>query len=277
MLHMNFILEKIVHVDYNLSYRLYAGGKKKLFVFHGYGQTTEIFDSLIASVLPDYTVVAIDLFFHGNSEIVQQSSNYISIKEWNRLLDEILTKHSIQRFSLLSFSIGSRFVFATMQNYSKHIDRIALVAPDGFGNNFWFRMATSNVVCRYVFKLTLRYPPLIIYPAIVFNFVGVIHTSTLNFIQKSLKFKKDRERIYNTWVYFRKLKMHSKEFAHAIDTSSIQVLFVTGSKDDLVARHTIKKISDRVEARYMELPFAHGKMVQAIHSDAVIEFLVADR
>lgn len=274
---MTYHPESILLNQHKLSYRVYSGGEKYLFVFHGYGQTPDIFETLIPTILTDYTVVAIELFFHGNSEVLEKNKNYISIAEWNELFGAILKRHEIYTFSMLSFSIGSRFIFAVLHAYSNQVERLALIAPDGFGNTFWFRLATSNVLCRWVFKCVLTYPLFIIYFVRFFDFIGVINGATSNFIQKSLQSKKERERIYNTWVYFRKLNIQSKKIIHAINTNAIKVFFATGSKDDLVAQRTIKDVSDRVGAQYMDLPFAHTKMAQAIHSDVLRAFLVADR
>jgi len=269
--------ESILTKHYKLSYKVYPGGEKYLFLFHGYGQSTDIFESFIPTVLSHYTVIAIDLFFHGDSEVLQKNKNFISIGELNQLFGEILQRYSVHTFSMLSFSIGSRFIFAIFHTYSNQIDRIALIAPDGFGNTFWFRMATSNVLCRAVFKLALTFPFLITYPARFFNGIGIINDATSNFIQKSLQSKKERERIFNTWVYFRKLKMHSAAFVNKIKAASIQLFFATGSKDELVAHHTIQKISIQLHAPYIELPFAHAKMVQAISLEELRIFLIADR
>lgn len=269
---MSYKPESILIKNHKLSYRVYSGGNDYLFVFHGYGQSADIFETFIHTVIADYTVIAIELFFHGNSEVLQQKKTFISIEEWNELFGEILKQHAIEKFSILSFSIGSRFVFATLYAYASRIDRLALIAPDGFGNTFWFRLATSNVLCRLVFKLVLNYPFLIIYPARFLHVAGIIHGATSNFIQKSLQSPIERKRIYNTWVYFRKLNMHASTFVHTITVTSINVLFVTGKNDDLVAQDAIKKISDQLESQYIEFPFAHAKMVQAINSEAVLKF-----
>jgi len=274
---MEFNPEIIVTETHKLSYRYYNGGKKVLFLFHGFGQTADIFETFIPAILTEYTVITIDLFFHGNSEVLQHQTNFISIEEWNQLFEKILEKHSIHTFSLFSFSIGSRFVFAVLQKYQTRIQRIALIAPDGFGNNFWFRIATSNALCRLVFETVLTYPSLIIYPAKIFNFLKITHSATANFIQRSLQAPTERERIFNTWIYFRKLQITSKKFIQHIQFHSIPLLFAVGSSDELVAHKAIKKISNELKAVYIELPLPHSKMVQAIHLKAVNEFLITNR
>ncbi len=274
---MEFSPENIIDQEFKLSYRYYSGGERFLFLFHGYGQTTDIFQTFIESVKPYFTVIAIDLFFHGASEMIQHHKDYISIAAWNGLFEKILKKHSINTFSLLSFSIGSRFVFSVMETFQSRIERIVLIAPDGFGNNFWFRISTSNVVCRGVFKLVLTYPALIRWPGKLLQLLGMINAYTYRFIQKSLQLKSERERIYNTWVYFRKLKITSPDFERIIQQSLIPLLFVTGEADELVAGTEIKKISNRLHAPHIELPLAHAKMIQALELDAVKQFLITDR
>lgn len=274
---MEFNSEIISTETYKLSYRYYSGGEKFLFLFHGFGQTSDIFHAFVTTIITNYTVIAVDLFFHGNSEVLQTDNNFISIENWDQLFEKILQKHSIRIFSFLSFSIGSRFVFAALQKYPDRIQRITLIAPDGFGNNFWFRLATSNVLCRAMFKVVLEFPLPILFLGKVFHVFGIIHGTTYRFIKKSLLVKEERDRIYKTWTYFRKLNITQKDFEHVIHTHAIKILFATSEKDELVAHSTIKKISAHVHAEHIELPLAHAKMIQAINVNAVNQFLIADR
>jgi pimeloyl-ACP methyl ester carboxylesterase len=274
---MEFSPENIVEQEFKLSYRYYSGGERFLFLFHGYGQSADIFQAFIGSVKRDFTVIAVDLFFHGLSEVTQQRSDFISIATWNSIFVKILKKHSIDTFSLISFSIGSRFIFSLLQTFQSRIERIVLIAPDGFGNNFLFRLSTSNALCRYIFKCVLRNPALILLPGKLLKLLGIINAYTYRFIEKSLQLKSERERIYNTWVYFRKLKIASPDFERIIQESLIQLLFVTGATDELVAGSEIKRISKRLHMQHIELPLSHAKMIQALELDAVRKFLIADR
>lgn len=275
---MNHTTERIVTDERTLSYRYYKGANKQLLVvFHGFGQTNVVFESFIDSVLPYYSVVAIDLFFHGESIAEVNKIDHLSIKSWNELFDKILVKHQINRFSLLSYSMGSRFVVTLLNVYASRINKIVLIAPDGFGNNFWFNVATSTKITRRVFDYTMKYPNWIRVAVNMLGAVGLFNSITKRFIERNLESESHRKKIYVSWVYFRKLVIAKKDFVELIRKYEINLISFCGKSDQLVAKKTIKLLCDQTLARYVELDLAHHKMITALERSELIDFLISDR
>jgi pimeloyl-ACP methyl ester carboxylesterase len=261
-----------------LSYRYYKGGKNEtLFLFHGFGQTNMLFESFIPSVLPNFSIVAVDLFFHGESTVETNSVDYISIDRWNSLFDQILLKHQVNRFSLLSYSMGSRFVVTVLNEYATRINNIVLIAPDGFGNNFLFNVATSAKLTRSVFRFTMEHPFWIQVVVRILGATGIFNSITKRFIDRNLESAEHRKRIYASWTHFRKLTVGRNDFVKLILGNQIKLMCFCGKEDQLVAKRTIEHICSETAARYVELDLAHHKMVQALENSVLIDFLISDR
>jgi|GEM_PF-3577931 pimeloyl-ACP methyl ester carboxylesterase len=271
-----YINDTIILDQYQLSYKFYKGGKRYLFLFHGFGQTSDVFDSFVPSVLSEYTVISIDLFFHGKSFIHSTSKNFISINTWNAIFDEFLKKYSIRNFSMLSFSIGARFIVSLFQQKRNMMDRIVLIAPDGFGNTFWFSVATATPVSRFIFRYSLANPASIRFFINLFCYFRFIDSVTKKFLEKNISTDEQRKKIYNTWVYLRKLKLPPIDFIKQINSSRALIMCLVGKEDQLVAGQKINDICVQTDGLYIELDYTHGKMLQAIDRPEVKTFLISN-
>ncbi len=269
--------KEIVTESYKLSYKLYSGGERYLFLFHGFGQSSSVFETFISYVSSEFTVISIDLFFHGKSIILDEKENVISFETWNAIFDKLLKRYSISRFSMLSFSIGARFIISVFQDKKSAVDSIVLIAPDGFGNNIWFTIATSTIITRSVFKWSLSNPAIIRFLTGTFNFLGITDSVTKRFIEKNIETTEQRTKIYNTWVYFRMLKMPAKQFIEELNSSDVKLMCLVGMNDELVAKENIRKICMKTDSIFIELDYPHYKMIQATELIRVREFLISNR
>jgi pimeloyl-ACP methyl ester carboxylesterase len=270
--------ERIVHDELILSYRYYQSEHSEvIFLFHGFGQTKGLFETFVPSILPYYSVIAIDLFFHGESTVNDNSIDAISINRWNALFNQIVEKHVINRFSLLSFSMGSRFLVALLHAYATRINKIVLIAPDGFGNNFWFSVAASNKLTRSVFQFTMEQPSCLQLMVHIFGAIGIFNSITKRFIDRNLKSGEHRKKIYASWIYFRKLIISKDDFVRLICKNEIELMCFCGKEDQLVSKKSVEQICNQTSAHYLELDLAHHKLIQALENRALIEFFISDR
>lgn len=275
---MDYTTEQLTEGGFTLSYRYYSGNKKEtLFLFHGFAQSNAVFDSFAVSLLNDYSVISVDLFFHGESTVEAEEIGPVSIQRWNVLFDRILIKHQIDHFSLLSYSMGSRFVVTLLHAYASRITQIVFIAPDGFGNNFWFRVATSTAVTRFIFKSTMQNPAWIKVLVRMFGAVKIFNSITIRFIERNLESPEHRKNIYRSWVYFRKLTIPSKEFIICMRIYNIRFMCFCGSNDQLVAKDSLKIVCEQTGGCYMEADLAHHKMLYVLEMPELNRFLISDR
>jgi len=177
----------------------------------------------------------------------------------------------------LSYSMGSRFVVALLNTYAARINKIVLIAPDGFGNNFWFNVATSTQVTRFVFRYTMQHPLWIQVMVHMLGAIGIFNSVTKRFIERNLESSELRKKIYASWVYFRKLAIRKEEFVVLIRKNKINLMCFCGKEDQLVAKKAMKLLCKQTEAYYVEFDLAHHKMVQTLEKPELLAFLISDR
>jgi pimeloyl-ACP methyl ester carboxylesterase len=266
---------EVIHVDgISVSYTYYKGGASFLFLFHGFGQTADIYTAFIPQVCSQYSVIAFDLFTSLKNNKTYEP--VISIPQWNALIEQLREKYSIEKFSILSFSMGTRFTVSMLELQALRIQRMVLIAPDGFGNTVWFRIATATYLSRKIFKAVMKHPETIKRIAKGMHKAGLLNQITYRFIERNLENKFLTEKIYQTWVYVRKLRMPPEAFISLINRHGIKLLFVLGKQDQLVAAGKIRSIAMQTHAQLLELELAHHKLTQTIDGGEVKRFLISD-
>ena len=269
----------LIHINNRkLSYYFYDNNcSETLFLFHGFGQSSGVFQPYMVSFSPYYNIIIVDLFFHGQSIVDPNTKDHISIADWNRLFQTIVEKHSVQSFSCVAYSIGARFVNTLLQKYASQIKRIVFIAPDGFGNTLWFQIATATIFSRYLFKYVMKHPYSILLIMKALSFFNLYNPQTMRFIERNLEFSNHREKIYNTWTYFRTLKIAQKDFVQIIKQFNISFMCVCGSQDEMVAQDALKEICAVTSSEFIIIDLSHKKMYEAIQLQSVQDFLIFNR
>jgi pimeloyl-ACP methyl ester carboxylesterase len=268
-----------IHIDNcKLSYYFYDNNcSDTLFLFHGFGQSSEVFQPYFVLFAPYYNIIVVDLFFHGESIINSTTKDHISITDWNHMFQAIVKKHSIQFFSCIAYSIGARFVNTLLQKYASQIKRIVFIAPDGFGNTVWFRIATATIISRFLFKYTMKHPSGILLIMKALSFLNFYNPQTIRFIERNLEFADHRQKIYNTWTYFRTLKIAQGDFVQIINQFNISFMCLCGSQDEMVAQDALKEICAVTSSEFITIDLPHKKMYEVIQFQSVQDFLIFNR
>jgi pimeloyl-ACP methyl ester carboxylesterase len=105
----------ITHNNSTIHYRKFGDGPKLLFCFHGYGREADTFSILERRLGSLFTIVAIDIPFHGRTEWKEElifKPKYL--QQFLLQIRRSLNKENI-KFSLLGFSIGGRLALYLTQ------------------------------------------------------------------------------------------------------------------------------------------------------------------
>ncbi|GAB4036475.1 alpha/beta fold hydrolase [Spirosoma jeollabukense] len=232
-----------------LAYRKQGTGASMLLAFHGFGQSSlayKPFNSLAGS---QFTVFAIDLFFHGNSQYV--SCNLLTKTDWQRLIGAFLQAHDIHHFSLVGFSLGGRFALATVEAFADRLDQLILIAPDGITRNGWYRLATNSGVGRRLFRYLLRHLPMLTTIGHTLTQLSLLNRTVMRFAEMSLGTSEQRDLVYQSWTQFRLIHPDLKTISKLLNTYPVRVRFFTGAFDRLVPGTYISPLTKQL--RHYEL------------------------
>ena len=249
-------------VDGNiLAYRKIGSGPATLIAFHGFGQTHEVFMSLKHVLTSQFTIFAVDLFFHGDSHYTKNSP--LTKSDWYRLLTAFLEVHGIIRFSLMGFSLGGRFALTTAEAFAERLDQLFLIAPDGITQNFWYRVATKSALGRGLFQYVLHHFPILIQAGHGLVNVGLLDQTLMRFAEIALGVSKQREQAYQSWTQFRQIQPNLVTLATLINNQPIRVHFFVGSFDRIVpGSYVFPLIKKLRQYELMNLEARHNQLIE---------------
>lgn len=228
-----------------LFYTKLGNGKDVLLLFHGFGQDNTAFTPLARSLSHRYTCYIFDLYFHGKSKWAHNEQP-LEKKEWRVILQRFLHENQIDSFSLLGYSMGGKFVLATLEAFADKVNKVFLLAPDGVKTNFWYRLATYPVVLRRLFRSMIDHPHRFISISKTLHRMGIIDKSILRFAEHQMNTTEKRERVYYSWVVFRKLRFNITSLATLVNQHAIPVTIIVGKYDKVITPVSMNKFVTRL-------------------------------
>lgn len=212
-------------------------GEKILFCFHGFGEDSRTFSHLVPSLGSLYTIITIDLPFHGSTQwnegLTMLPNDLIAI------LDAIISEPGIvhkyrQRYSLLGFSLGGRIAMHLAQLQPHRAEQLVLLAPDGLVMNFWYWLGTQTRLGNTLFAYTMRKPGWFFSLATTAGRLGLVNKSVLRFVHLYIDDKQARMDLYHRWTTLRKFKPSISTLSQLVQQHNIKVRFLFGRHDRII-------------------------------------------
>lgn len=221
----------------SVFYRKFGTGSKKLFCFHGYGESGETFNFLEPIVGTGFTLIAFDLPFHGQTQWNEGLNLTIDdlIEIINRFVDES------EMFCLLGYSMGGRLALHLLETIPQKINQVFLIAPDGLHKNFWYYFSTQTLAGNKLFAYTMRYPAWFLMVIKFSRSIGLVNKNIFGFAFQFLDNATNRMLLYQRWTAFRKIKPNLSYLKKSIRQNNVQVKMLFGKYDKIIlAQHGLK-------------------------------------
>jgi pimeloyl-ACP methyl ester carboxylesterase len=237
-----------------------------MLLFHGFGQDHHAFDSWIR-VNNEYTLYSFDLFFHGQSSWTSQEA--LEKTDWSGILILFLQRENIIEFEIAGFSMGGKFALATLEAFPEKVRKIILLAPDGVRTSFWYRLATYSIATRALFKSMVLHPHRFYNATKILRNLGLVDKGLLRFAESQMATEEKRNRVYYSWVYFRKLSFSLSSMALLLNEYQIALTMIVGKYDRVIRPNSMEGFLAKVNSKQFEV-------VEAGHNDLIrktIEYL----
>jgi pimeloyl-ACP methyl ester carboxylesterase len=214
-----------------IHYSVFGTGKKILFCFHGYGENGNSFELLKPLLEKDFTMVCIDLPFHGKTE---WNEGLLFIP--NQLIEimSLIKELNHQAINLLGYSMGGKASLQLLQLIPAQIERVVLIAPDGLHNNFWHWFSTQTFIGNKLFKFSIHHPSGIFFLMKLADKLRLINKSILKIAHYYMDDKNERELLYKRWITMRKFKPVLSSVKSNIKKHKIPVQFLFGKYDSII-------------------------------------------
>lgn len=262
---MSKAYNEITFGDAILHYSKFGSGDKVLLCFHGFGLSLDDFYPIEETLKNEYTFYNFDLFFHGKS-FWPREERLLDKRTWKEIINYFLNKEDIHSsFSLLGFSMGGKFALATLEAFSKRIDKIILMAPDGIKTSFWYSFATYPGWTRNLFKAFIDRPKLYYSLIKYFHFFRVLDKGILRFAQSQMRTKVQREQVYFSWVVFRELKFDMEKIAQIINKNKILLELFLGKHDKIITEKNMQRLLKKLDKFELHvLNSGHSNLIHAV-------------
>ncbi|HVM87476.1 MAG TPA: alpha/beta hydrolase [Puia sp.] len=257
-----------------INYCKAGNGQKLLFCFHGYSQSSQAFSFIEKKIANDFTLIAIDLPFHGKT-VWNEGLNFTK-DDLLEILVKIRQDQSLnqKKIYLLGFSMGGRVSLSLLQEIPEQIEKIILVAPDGMKENFWYWLATHNQCGNKFFKHTMEKPHIMFRFLRIGNKMGVVNQSIYKFINYYIFDKQVRSELYRRWTTMRHFRPDIRKIKSIIKEKKILVGLLYGKHDRVIRYERARKFIQGIESccQLKIIPAGHLLLTHE-NTDTIISLL----
>lgn len=226
----------------NQFHYLYSGNQPNAWiVFHGFAQNSESFLPVFEEAKKQYSIISIDLPFHGSTRF---NDDYLSIEILEELIDGLVTKHRLKSISLFGFSIGGKLVLSYLQKPRPLLDKVVLAAADGFYMDPYFYISTQNVLGKRLFQYFVKRPNQLITVSKMLYRSGVISKSKWKFADANLRANQQLELVGKVWPAVKDIRIDTNKVIEAILESQTKVLIFVGLFDKIVKPKAAKEFAE---------------------------------
>ncbi|MEX6690343.1 alpha/beta hydrolase [Danxiaibacter flavus] len=213
-----------------ISYYTWGTGDRKLICFHGYGENALSF-GLLAPHLPDCQVVAIDMPFHGETK--WEESGDLLPETLMHIVQQICGNKQ-ERISLMGYSMGGRVCMQLVQLSPDLVDRLVLLAPDGFHRNPWYNVATQTIIGNRLFRFSMEHPAPLFTLMKMMSTAGLLQPAVNKIAHYYLDKEEERMLLYRRWTLMRRFKVASALLRKQVATNKIKVRMLFGKYDKII-------------------------------------------
>jgi len=269
MLQSSFITYK----NSSIHYCLYGSGQKLLFCFHGYGEDAESFACLEEKLGSDYTLIAIDMPFHGET-IWKEGLNFepLELVEIIRqITGKLFNQSTNQLINLLGYSMGGRIALHLLQLIPGVITRAVLVAPDGLHKSLWYSFSTQTYIGNKVFKHAMYKPARLFWLLKQGERFKLAHPSIIKVAHYYLDDAEERIKLYERWTTMRRFKPNPGLLKKIIARYNIPVRFLFGKHDGIIVSGRSDILRDDARNVQVHVIEAGHRLMQQKYSDEIVK------
>ena len=216
--------------SYNSSfnYLKFGSGEKLLIALAGYANEADLFLKIAPALLEEFTVVALDLPWHGQTEI---KSDDFDKEDFIAVLRKIIDSFpEMTAVEFMGYSYGGRLSLGVLSEFN--ISRLWLIAADGLearrGYNF-FPVAVRRLLSRL-----MRQPKWFLKILNFLHKLRIVPKYTHRFMTHHLGNEENKNRLLGTWIFTADFVSNQKKTLLTLQKKQIPVLIIYGRQDKII-------------------------------------------
>ncbi|MFN8153517.1 MAG: alpha/beta hydrolase [Bacteroidia bacterium] len=221
--------------EFTLPYIEFGSGPELLLAFHGFGRTSRDFLPFESLLGKQYTLIAFDFFYHGPHGLEPEDRlPPFTGAQLARMIEKLLWEKKKVRCSIIGYSQGGRIALGQVHHLPHRIHELFIIAPDGLRNNKVRDFVGRTWIGHLLGRLFVQFPVLITATLQILKIAGKLNTKQVNFYLHQTREKRDRYRIFHTWIMLCKYNVHRDLIRHYIFKRPIRLDMVMGKYDAII-------------------------------------------
>ncbi|RWZ86639.1 MAG: alpha/beta fold hydrolase [Hydrotalea sp. AMD] len=228
---MAVLQEKLPFRNSYVQYYRIGNGPTLIIALHGYGEDGRSFSFLENKLCTNYTIIAIDLPFHGGT-VWREGFHFTATDLW-QIITTIANGYT-QPLIILGYSMGGRMALQLLQYFPEQIQKTILIAPDGLHHNKWHYLSTQTRVGNRLFKWAMQHPKPLFVCMEASCKIGLFNKSVFNFAHFYLDDANARKLLYERWTTLRKFQPNHKILKQNIRKYYVPIHLIFGQFDRVI-------------------------------------------
>lgn len=217
----------------------FGEGPKLLIALHGFGDRARMFAVLEEALGKNYTVVALDWPFHGQTE---WSKETFTKEDLLGIIRQILAEHRRERFCLMGFSFGGRLAQALLPEFAGQLDKLYLFSPDGVKTRgMTMAVHTPMWVRRLLFNI-LKKPDWFINLVQAGRKIGVVPPLIQHFLANNLNRPERLQRTFGCWFALDSFYLRRRNIRAVLEKTGLATDVYIGLHDRFLHQKVLKKL-----------------------------------
>jgi pimeloyl-ACP methyl ester carboxylesterase len=249
----------------------FGHGPRLLVALHGFGDRARMFAVLEDALNELYTVVALDLPFHGQTTWNDQT---FSKEDLVSIIRQVMQREGKDRLSMMAFSFGGRITLALLPEFEPHLDKLYLLSPDGINTQGMSLAVRIPMPVRRGLYKALERPDWFLKIVSTGRKMGVVPPLINHFLASNLTRPERFRRTFGCWLalnsfYLRRRKIKALWKAHNLP---IDIYF--GNNDEMIRLKTLRAMTEGLpNVRLFVIEDAGHRVV----NEELMEHLISNR
>ena len=244
-------------IHWNVSQ--FGQGPQYLIAFHGYGQDAQAFKHFSEISSDTYSILSIDLAFHGKHEDFPKG--FLFNREYADIwLNALLKAIGQKTIGLIGYSIGGRIAMSMLEWFPNRISELILFAPDGLPVPKTYIFLTRTLLGQWIFKGFINSPRIAFSLIMMGEKLKVLSMKVADFYRTEILDASKRQQLFDTWMAYRSAVPSNNRLNKQLKGNSKHVMCILGLRDAVIKhaitrKHARKRFPD---LKLIELDLGHN-------------------
>jgi pimeloyl-ACP methyl ester carboxylesterase len=221
----------------NLHYYRFGNGEKIMLCFHGFGMHGKQFKALEPDLGSTYTFFGFDLFFHKETQLKDQSLEFIkkglSKKDLAGFITDFCNHEGIGRFSVIGYSMGTHYATTIVEEMGDRVNDYIVAAPSSIDPGRIIRFFSKNITGNKLLEKLVLSEKALINMLNLFKSFRLVDNSGYEILLKEINTAQLRFNLYACFTYLRFLETDENRLIKMVQYYQIKSIFIFGKHDKM--------------------------------------------